>query len=422
VNAPRPRLYRGWRLIGALSITEMISWGILYYGFGVFLPAMEADLGWSREALTGAFSLALLTTGIVGAPLGRVLDRDGPRVVMTVGSIAAVLAVVAWSRVDSIPLFYVLWAAIGAIMAATFYEPAFVVVANWFVRRRSLALTILTFGGGLASVVFIPLNTALIDRYGWRDALLVDAAILAAITVPLHAFVLRRRPADVGLEPDGGPRPEAGDPATPPRPAETSLSHSEALRTPAFWWISIAFCLTLFANVAMTVHAIAYLRERDFTPAFAASVAGAIGLVALPGRLIFTPLGGILPRRLIAILIFGLQAVAFIVLALGEGSASVWMFVALFGAGFGAITPARAQLTMEFFGSAAYGAISGSMSLVMTFARALAPFGASLLVGAFGGYDRVIWILAAISLASCVAIGLASPPRKPDPIPAGVPA
>ena len=77
--APRsPRLYRGWQMIGALSITEMISWGILYYGFGVFLPAMQTDLGWSREQLTGAFSVALLTTGLAGAPLGRILDRDGP--------------------------------------------------------------------------------------------------------------------------------------------------------------------------------------------------------------------------------------------------------------------------------------------------------------------------------------------------------
>ena len=276
--APRsPRLYRGWQMIGALSITEMISWGILYYGFGVFLPAMQTDLGWSREQLTGAFSVALLTTGLAGAPLGRILDRDGPRVVMTVGSIAAALAIVAWSQVDSLPLFYLLWAVIGVIMAAIFYEPAFVVVANWFVRKRSRALTVLTFGGGLASVVFIPLATRLIDRYGWRDALLVLAAILAVTTIPLHALVLRRRPADVGLEPDGGPALAPNVPGTAAtRPVETSLSRTEAMRSPAFWWITVAFCLTLFANVAMTVHCISYLRERGFTPAFAASAAGAM--------------------------------------------------------------------------------------------------------------------------------------------------
>jgi MFS family permease len=412
-TAPRrQRVFRGWHIIAALSVTEMVSWGILYYGFGVFLPAMQAELGWSRGELTGAFSVALLTTGLAGAPLGRILDRDGPRAVMTVGSIAATLAIVAWSQVDSLPLFYLLWAAIGVIMAATFYEPAFVVVANWFVRKRSLALTFLTFGGGLASVVFIPLATRLIDRYGWRDALLVLAVILAAITIPLHALVLRRRPADVGLEPDGGPAPARSGVAAAAAP-ETSLTRPQAVRTAAFWWITVAFCLTLFANVAMTVHCISYLRDRGFTPAFAASIAGAIGLVALPGRLVFTPLGGILPRRLITILIFSLQAAGFFALALGTGAGSVWLFVALFGAGFGAITPARAALTLEFFGPTAYGAISGDMSLVMSIARALAPFGASLLVGVLDGYSAVVWLLAGISVASVVAIGLATPPARP---------
>src|SRR5437868_751786 len=118
-------LFYGWVLVLALALTETISWGVLYYGFGVFLGPMQAELGWSRAALTGAFSLALLVSGFAGIPIGRWLDRHGPRALMTAGSIAATLLVVAWSRVAEPALFYVVWALIGLAMAAVLYEPAF---------------------------------------------------------------------------------------------------------------------------------------------------------------------------------------------------------------------------------------------------------------------------------------------------------
>src|SRR4051794_20924932 len=197
------RVYYGWILVAALAVTELTSWGVQYYAFAVFLKPMEADLGWSRSAMTGAFSLALLVSGVVAVPMGRWLDRHGPRLLMTAGSFAAALLVLAWSRVESLTLFYLIWVGIGVTMAATFYEPAFVTIANWFVRYRGRALTFLTFGGGFASVIFIPLSAYLISSHGWRTALVVLACILALVTVPLHALVLRRYPRDMDLLPDG---------------------------------------------------------------------------------------------------------------------------------------------------------------------------------------------------------------------------
>ena len=195
--------YYGWVMLLALAFTQVTSWGILYYGFSVFLKPVSSDLHWSRAAMTGAFSLALATSGVAGLFVGRWLDRHGPRLLMTVGSCAATLLLLALATVHSIALFYLIWAAIGVAMAAIFYEPAFAAIAVWFVRYRSRALTIITFVGGFASVIYIPLITWLVRTHGWRAAMVILAITLAIATIPLHALVLRRRPQDLGLLPDG---------------------------------------------------------------------------------------------------------------------------------------------------------------------------------------------------------------------------
>ncbi len=401
----RPGLYYGWVLVLTLSLTETVSWGVLYYAFAVFLTPMQDDLGWSRATLTGGYSLALLISGVAALPAGRWLDRHGPRALMTAGSCAAALLVVAWAAVDSVAAYYLVWAGIGLAMAATLYEPAFVVVATWFRRGRGRALTILTFVAGFASVIFIPLAAWLVGARGWRGALLTLAAILAATTIPLHAALLRRRPEDLGLLPDGGAaapveRPDAA-------PAERSVPTREALHGAPFRWLALAFCGAMLAAVAITVHLIPYLIDRGFSPRFAATATGLIGAFALPGRLIFTPLGSVLPRRLVTAAIFLLQTVAFLVLLRAESAAAVLAFVVLFGAGFGAITPARAALVADFYGPANYGSISSVLALCLTAARALAPVGAGLLVTALGSYRPVLWGLVAVSALATVAIALA---------------
>ena len=147
-RGPTGALYYGWVLVGALGITEAISWGVLYYAFSVFLAPMEAELGWSRGATTGAFSLALVVSGIAAVPVGRWLDRHGGRLLMSVGSVVGTLLVLAWAGSDNLLLFYLIWAAIGLVMATLLYEPAFAVVAVWFDHKRARALTALTLIAG----------------------------------------------------------------------------------------------------------------------------------------------------------------------------------------------------------------------------------------------------------------------------------
>ncbi|MGN6564585.1 MAG: MFS transporter [Thermomicrobiales bacterium] len=397
----RPRFYYGWVVLLALSWTQVTSWGILYYGFSVFLTPMGRDLGWSRPALTGAFSLALLVSAVAGLGVGRWVDRHGTRLLMTAGSCLAVALVLAWASVRHLPVFYLIWVGLGLAMAGVLYEPAFAAVATWFVRWRSRALTILTFVGGFASVIYIPLIAWLVRVQGWRAALVTLAVILAVATIPVHALLLRRRPQDLGLLPDGAAERPGG--ATPAR-AVAGLPVRAAVSSASFRWLTIGFCLAFFANVAVTVHLIPYLLDHGFSSAFAATAAGLIGTLALPGRLIFTPLGGRVPRRFVAAAIFAAQALGMLVLVAWQSTAGVFAFVVLFGLGFGAITPARAALVAELYGARHYGSINGVLALFVTGARALAPVTAGVLYGAFGHYEPVFWILIAVALAATLAV------------------
>ncbi len=403
------RFYYGWIQVWMLSFTELVSWGILYYAFSVLIVPMGNDLGWTRVEMTAAFSVGGLISGLFGIPVGRWVDRHGARALMTVGSIGATLMVLAWSMVDSLPLFFMIWAGIGLTMAAVLYEPTFVVVATWFRRDRNRALAVLTFVGGLASVVFLPLTTWLVEGFGWRQALVVLALILAVTTIMPHALFVRHRPSDLGLAPDGRANIEMLHETSGTSPASTppAISTTEdatlgaALHTSSFWWMAGSFATIWGCAVAVQIHLIPYLQDQGFSPAFAATAAGAIGLLKLPGRVIFAPVADRFGHRVVALAIFLLHGVSIAVLAMADNWIGIYLFVALFSAGNGALTLMRASLVADVFGLRAYGSISGTMAFVSQTAMAAGPLVVSLLVVAWGGYTPVFWVLA-------VVVGLSS--------------
>ena len=379
-SASEGRAYYGWVLAWGLGVTELISWGVLVYAFGVFLVPMQDELGWSTAELTGAYSLGLVVSGLLAVPVGRWLDRRGPRALMSVGSALTVLVLVGWSRVESLPLFYGLFALAGAAMAATLYEPAFAVVAAWFHHRRSAALLVVTALGGLASVAFIPLSGLLVASYGWRHALLVLALIVALTALPAHAILLRRGPDAEHEHRD--PRAAA---------AEADRARSEALRSRSFRWLTACLVLVTLGRVAVIVHLVAYLAERGYTLTEAAFAAGAVGILQVLGRLLVTALSGVLPERVTYAGIFVAQGAAVLLLLLTQGTgagatAAVIAFVVVFGFGFGLPELLRATLVGEFYGTRRYAGINGVLALFVTGARAAAPFAAGALRTFTGSY------------------------------------
>jgi MFS family permease len=273
---------RDWRLVATLALTETTSYGVLAYAFGVFLLPMQQELGWSRTALTGAYSLAIIVSGVAAIPVGRWLDRHGARALMTTGAAAASLLVLAWAQVTDLAAFYATWIGIGLAMAAVLYERAFAVIATWFrdAVERTRALLGLTVIAGFASVIYVPLAGWLVQTLGWRQALVVLATLLAVLTVLPNATLPGRRPDQLDRLPNGqGTIPVAGA-----EPAGVPLRR--ALRDQALWWLAAALVAATLATTTVTVHLVTYLREQHYSAGFAATWTGLLGAgsVGRPSR------------------------------------------------------------------------------------------------------------------------------------------
>jgi MFS family permease len=394
----RADLRHGWTIVAVLAVTETASWGVLYYAFAVFLTPMQRDLGWSRSALTGAFSVALATSALAALPVGRWLDRHSPRPLMTLGSLAGALLVLAWSQVHELLLFYLVWIGIGFVMACVLYEAAFTVVTKWFRERRRQALTAVTLVGGWASFVFSPLSNWLIGAQGWRQALITLAIILGVATVPLHALFLR--PAPAREEPEA-PALVPGDPPTPL--TEPAVAAGAAVGSSAFWYLTVAFVLSSFAISAIAIHLVPYLLEGGRSAGFAAFAAGLMGLMQVPGRVVFADTARFLPRRYEAPAVFLLQGAGLAVLAATTTAPGVIAAVSVFGMGSGMATLVRATAFADAYGSAFYGSIAGVAAACATGARAVAPVVATGAYVAFGGYKPLFWLLVAGSFAAAAA-------------------
>ncbi|MDQ3855063.1 MAG: MFS transporter [Chloroflexota bacterium] len=423
-DAPRPQrgVYYGWTIAGTLAVTEVTSWGVLYYAFAAFLVPMQEELGWSRTALTGAYSLGLLVSGLAAPVVGRWLDRHGPRALMALGSTAGAILLVAWASVGNLVAFYLVWVGIGLAMAATLYEPAFATLAKWFERDRARALLLVTFAGGLASTIFLPLSAWLVEEHGWREALLTLAAVLALLTIVPHALVLRRRPEDLGLLPDGAASSYSTQDEAAPTPHEAqtgrrSVSPGAALRGPAFWLLAAAFFLGTLSQAAIGVHLIPYLTERGYGLGSAATLTGLIGASQVLGRVVVTVLEGRLQHGVVMTGIFVLQAAALVVLVGWQSPLGVLAFVLPFGAACGAVTIARAIAVADFYGPEHYGSIGGMVGMFVTGARTLAPVSVGAMSVALG-YGPVLWMLVSGSVLGAIAVYSAQRvgrPARPEP-------
>jgi MFS family permease len=411
MRAPSTAPSYRWVIVSTLSVTETISWGILYYAFGILLAPMEREMGWSRAESTAAFSFALLVCAVFAVPAGRWVDRGGARLMMTLGSCAAVALMVAWARVESLPALYLLWAAVGVTMAAVLYEPAFAVLAKWFVHDRERAFTILTLAAGLASTIFNPISSMLAASLGWRQAVLVLAAFLGVTTIPMHAFLLRGRPGDAG-ESARNATARRGD-GEPP-----DVNARAALRTATFWYLALAFLIQSFAHAGISLHSVPMLIEWGYKPTFAATVIGLVGAMQVVGRLVVAPLRTRLSSRAVTMLILACQSVAFLILWGVPGTGGLFTFVAFFGISNGMATLVRASIVAELWGRTHYGAIAGALSVASTLARASAPLSIGLAYLAWGGYRPILVGLAVLSALAVVSAGRAptvrvSAPSKP---------
>jgi predicted MFS family arabinose efflux permease len=383
-----------WRFVSALSIAVTISYGTIFYAFALIIDPMERELGWSKTALTAAFSLALGSSALFSVPVGRLIDLGYGRAVMTGGSILAAILLGLWALTADYLAFMAIWFGLGVAMSAVLYEPAFAVLAGHLGLMTRRGITMMTLVAGFASTVFIPLTHLLIEAYGWRGALLVLAAMNLGFCAVLHGFSIPGASGRIG---HGHPSPSAAPTSNPRR----------VLRSASFWFFVVTSVLQGMISTGIPVHLIPLLVERGFSLDAAVAAFAVIGPAQVAARFLTGFGERALSLKGIGILTMGLNVLAFGLLPfIPAGSWLIMVFAAFYGASNGMMTIVRALLPPELFGREDYGVIQGMISFPVRIAMAATPFAFGALWAWWGSYMAVVGSCLAMALCSFVTFML----------------
>ena len=386
------------RLVGWLSLAQLISWGSLFYTFALVMAPIERELGLSRAESSLAFSIALLVEGLLAYPVGRLIDRGHERIVMTAGSVLAGVCLALHGWVTGVVGFYAVWAGIGAAMAAVLYSPVFAVVTRRFPLDFRRAIITMTFLGGLASTVFMPLTAWLMAAWGWRQALTSLAVLHLVVCAPLHALALRGAPLV---------RPPSARPGQ-----AASAGASVHLLSAPFLLIGVFIILMMAVTVALPAHMVSLLRENGLSEAWVIAIPASIGVIQVLGRLLLfffeRHFDLHLANRLIPCLIpMGLMVLLAAPLALAFQVEVVLLFVLLYGMGNGMLTIVKGTAMAQYVSRDHVATLNGALGLPLALARASAPVVLGLLWSAQSGYRVGLWLLLALSLVGVAALILA---------------
>lgn len=382
----------GSLFITGLGIAQIIGWGSLFYSFPLIATAMETELGWAKTELYVGATIGLLLAAIVAVPVGAAIDRGYGRWVMAAASAAAGALLVAWAYVDTLLVFYLVAAGVGALQAATLYEPAFAVIARRAGPEHARGgITAVTLWGGFASTVFVPLIQLLLDTMGWRGTLQVLGAINILLCAGLYLLVID--PARDRPQP-----PARSEVPGRPRPLR------EALRNPVFWGLAAAFTAYSATFGAFTFHLYPMLLERGFEAGWAVAAIAVIGPAQVAGRMAVGIFAGSVSGRRIGCITVAVFPLALTIFHLAPPYFWIVALTALlYGAANGIMTIVRGVAVPEMVSRQAYGAINGAIAVPMVLAKAGAPLAAAWLWTLSGGYAAVLVALIGSSLAMAAA-------------------
>ncbi len=385
-NGHPPRGFVLW-----LSLGQLISWGTLFYTFSLLLEHFESDLALSRVDAALAFSLALLTEGLLAIIVGRLIDAGRARAVMCTGSILAGASFISCAFVHTQWQLYVAWIGVGIGMAGTLYQPAFSVLIRRYPLDFRRAIITLTFLGGLASTVFIPLGAWLISVLGWRDALVVLGSLHLIICLPIHAWWLRGEP------------PAHRHVASAPAKKLIEFTHHFP-----FWGLALFFILFSGITTAIGAHLVPILRERELPPTWVILIPASIGVLQVTGRVLLFFTEKHLDLHKANRWIPTLLPVALFTLALGLRSPWVAIaFALLYGMANGMITIVKATAMATYVSRERAASLNGLLGLPTAIARAVAPSMLAALWAVDGSYLAGLWALSAIGAVAVVAFWFA---------------
>jgi len=408
--------FYGWVIVAVTFVTMGVGVNART-AFSLLFPPILDEFGWERGVTAGAFSFGFLVSAVLSPSLGRLMDVRGPRVVIElgVGLMAAGLMLATLVR-EPWHLYATLGVLVGGGGVCLGYTGQALFLPNWFVRRRGLAMSLAFSGVGVGSIVLLPWLGTLIGRAGWRAACWALGILVLALLAPLN-LLLKRRPEDLGLEPDGDdasgsaaarPAIDIVDPAW----AAVDWTLGRALRTAPFWWIMVGYFCGLFAWYAVQIHQTKYLVEIGFSPTEAAWALGFVSLAGIPGQIALGHLSDRIGREwvwTVGSLGFALCYVALLLLRDTPTPTLLYFMVASQGMlGYG-LTSVIGAIPAEIFQGRHYGAIFGALMLASIVGGAAGPWVTGALYDATGSYALAFVLAIGASALSALAIWLAAP-------------
>jgi MFS family permease len=394
----------------------LITVGIGLYVPPVFLVPLQDHFGWSRAAIAGGSAVGALAAGVFSPLVGVWIDRYGSRKVMTAGALVMGTAFASFSLVQALWQLYAINVIAAAGISCVAWIPNQTLVSNWFEKKRGLAMGIALAGIGFGGLAMAPFADFLIGWLGWRLAFAALASLVLFFVVAVIAAVVRTRPADLGLRPDGDTAPSEEADSSGPNPLAAAaevggLTLSESLRTSAFWVLSLSNLLAIFASLSVVAHLVAFLRDEGFESGIAATSLGLTIGASVLGRILFGFLADRFSKRQIMAAAIVVHAGAVVCLLGIQSPAALPAFVLLFGMGLGGVAVLTPLLVGECFGLESFGKVLGVIMIASTLGAAAGPVLTGRIFDVTGSYQPAFFVHIASFCVAAVAVSVLRPPR-----------
>ena len=414
--------FYGWVTLSAAALVYFLMCGVMLYSFGAFLPFICTEFGWGRGAVSGAYTVMMLAGGLAGPLAGMFITRYGSRAAIVLGNLLATSGLLLLAFHTQIWQLYVAYGALiglgigfGGFIATT------TIANNWFNRKRSLALSVVITCGGLGGLILIPGIMAVIQHVGWRGGYGVMCVVSLVFMVTIPGLVIRNKPEDLGQVQDGEDQWKKISPENSndtPRSLElyttpVDFTLSQAIRTPSLWLILAAVTIQLFAMGMLATHQVAFLVDMGISAGVAAAALGLLPGASTIGRLAIGVMGLKYNMRPLAIGAFAVMTAGMGLALLTRSLGMAFLYVTVFGIGFGAFVVANTALFSVYFGQTHYPKIIGFNSLFAVTGSFGAPL-AGALYDQTGSYLVPFSIAFAALLAGLICTMLAHPPRHPS--------